>query len=224
VCSVATKLAYAILATGVLLGAVAGAAWTTGVRREAIPRAARPAASGASDVRVAALEARLANIERALAVLAARGAENSDATATATERTPFDPEATATADDDQEPPVDADAALREVYASLDRRLEVEHPDAAWRPERDIEAALSSLPARPTVASASCISTFCKVELKYRTLEDGDATSEQIARLSPFAAGTLYRQDPADPLRVTLYVQRPGHLFDQEAALAPPIQP
>ena len=125
-CSVASKLAYAILATGVLLGAVAGAAWTTGIRREAIPRAAQPAASGASDARVAALEARLTNIERALAVLAARAAENSDATATATERTPFDPEATATADDDQEPPVDADTALREVYASLDRRLEVEH--------------------------------------------------------------------------------------------------
>jgi hypothetical protein len=223
---VATKLGYAITAIGVLVGAVAvGAAWASGARREARPPPAIHPASGASDARVAALESRLTNIERTLALLAARGHRETDTRVADSQEAPAVPEASSEVTaDDQEPPVPPEVALNTLYTSLDRRLEAERPDPAWRPERDIEASLRSLPAPPNVLSTSCISTFCKVELKHRTLADSDASGEPIARLPHFAAGTLYRQDPADPLRQTLYVQRPGYLFDKEAALAPPIQP
>jgi hypothetical protein len=211
-------LGRSILATGVLVGVLAlSAAWAAGARREARVEHPNHAASSAGDERIAALEARLTGVERALALLAVREAASEPAITARPAAAPVDSEATSAAAAEPAPPADADRALRALYGSLDRRLEVERPDPAWRPEAAILDAIRSLPSAPVVVSTDCVSAFCRLELAHRTPEDRDASAEQVARLRPFAAGTMYRQDPADPLRMTLYVQRPGHPFGEEAS-------
>jgi len=106
-------------------------------------------------------------------------------------------------------------ALQAMYEDLDRRLETEAPDPAWRPEAEVGAALRSLPSPPRELSVRCVATFCRVELERVAPLDRDDLPLQIGALAPFAAGTTYRQDPDDPSRLTLYVQRPGHLLAQE---------
>lgn len=103
-------------------------------------------------------------------------------------------------------------ALQTMYEALDRRLETEAPDPAWRPEADVGAALRSLPSAPRELSVRCVATFCRVELERVPPLGRDDLAVQLAALAPFADGTTYRQDPDNPSRLTLYVQRPGHLL------------
>lgn len=221
------KLGRSTMATGVLgvlMGAIAvGAAWAAS--REPRPPSSRHATPSAGDGRIAALEARLTRVERALALLSAREVDGSDTRSTVSAATrPKPDEVSEAAADEGAAPADADRALRALHASLDQRLEAERPDPEWRPESAIRDAIASLSTRPALVSTECVATFCRVELLHRALDERDATAEQIARLRPFAEGTLYRDDPAEPLRLVLYVQRPSHAFGNETSLPSPTEP
>jgi hypothetical protein len=229
------KLGILSMLAGVLVGGMAvGAAWASGAARDARPSSREPVPAS-ERARLAAFDARLTRIERTLARLAAREVGASDASSR-TSTTPPALDAEEAADDgDTETgadngvsrkaaPLDPEVALQALYTSIERRLDTERPDPAWRPEPAIQDVIRSLSTRPRLVSTSCGSTLCRVELEHRTLEDGNATAEQIIVSSPFSAGTLYRHDPEDPLRLVLYVQRPGHAFEEADSLASPPEP
>jgi hypothetical protein len=97
-----------------------------------------------------------------------------------------------------------------MYDGLDHRIETEAPDPAWRPETDVTAVLKSLPSPPRDVAVRCVASFCRVQLV--SIPGADDLVQHIATQPPFAGGTTYRHDPDDPTRVTLYVQRPGHVL------------
>jgi len=217
------KLGRGVIAAGVLASAIAtGAVWAARARSDAPPRSSSLTASRSNDARVAAMEARLTRIEQALTVLVSREATSG---ARAVARAAAEPEPTSeVAGDDLEPPMAPDVALRELYTSLDQRSEMEGPDPGWRPEPAIHDAFRSLSTRPQLVSTDCVAAFCRVELALRSSDDRDSTTQQISQLVPFTEGTLYRHDPAEPLRLTLYVQRPGHPLGDEPAPPSPTEP
>jgi hypothetical protein len=222
----------AVLGAAGLLGATLSSG--SGGRRIPADPSRDPTAAGPWGPELAAaLEAKVARLERQIAALsashiaAARGAPAAGAPASppaSGSAPPSDPgraRNVGAPPSGEAPPLAGDVrrqaarALEQMYASLDRRLADERPDPAWRPEGEMSEALAALASRPDVTSVRCAAVFCRVELVFGSAEARAGTIEEIGRRPPFTQGILFRHGPDEPARLTLYVQRPGHVLGDE---------
>jgi len=214
-------LVRALGATSVVLGVLAGALIAKIVSDGRRPRNddtdGRGAPAALEPSAETELRANIARLERRVSVLAAETRTREPQPAAG----PAEPARAAASPEPAKPlglieqREQAARTLQAMYDNLDRRLDTEPPDPAWRPEADLAAALKSLPAPPTGVSVRCAAAFCRVELVRNPAAGREEIATQIATLPVFSEGTTYRQDPDDPARLTLYVQRPGHLLAED---------